>query len=106
MSPISIQKERAPIRHLKSPLGLCARARESASFVTEQFALEQRGRNRRAVEGHETLVAARAGLMNGSRDHFFSSACFALNQDSGVYRCNSFHVCEYRPEFGTGPDQI
>jgi hypothetical protein len=46
-----IQKESAPIRHLKSTLGLCARACESASFVAEQFAVQQSAWNRRAVEG-------------------------------------------------------
>ncbi len=37
--------------------------------------------------------------MNGSRNHFFSGARFALYQDRGVHRCDPVHVCEHSPEF-------
>jgi hypothetical protein len=72
------------MRHLESPFSLRPRARESASFVTEQFALEQSSRNRGAVQGNETLVMARTGFMNGSRNHFFSGARFTLDQRHGI----------------------
>jgi hypothetical protein len=29
--------------------------------------------------------------MNGSRNHFFSGARFALDQDSGVHRCDPLY---------------
>src|SRR5580658_8336410 len=102
MSPISIQKERAPIRHLKSSLGLCARARESASFVAEEFALEQSARNRCAVKSHKTVATSRASLMNGSGNHFFSGARFALDQYRGIHRRHSRHFFQQRLEFRAG----
>lgn len=47
-----VQKERVPIRHLESSLGLGTRARESASFVAEEFTLQQSTRNRSTVKSH------------------------------------------------------
>ena len=52
------------------------------------------------------MVAARAGLMNASRNHFLSGTRFALDQDGRVYRCDLLHFCQQRPEFRTGTDQI
>src|SRR5580658_4491018 len=85
MSPISSRRSVPPMRHLKSTLGLCARACERASFVTEQFALQQCARDRCAVKSYKAVVTARASLMNGPRNHLFSGARFALDQDSGVH---------------------
>jgi hypothetical protein len=74
--------------------------------MTEEFTFQQRTRNRRAVEGYETILAARAGLMNGLCDHFFSGSGFALHQDGGVYRRNHVDLVKHSPEFRTGSNQI
>jgi hypothetical protein len=74
--------------------------------MAEEFALQQSARNRRAVEGHETVLAARAGLMNRLCDHLLAGARFALNQDGGVHRRNHVYLVEQSPEFRTGPNQL
>ena len=44
--------------------------------------------------------------MNSSRNHFFSGACFALNEDGAVHWSNEIYLIEDCSEFRTGPDQI
>ena len=56
-----VQKERAAIRHLKSPLGLRPRSREGASFVAEKFALQQRPGIAAQLSATKRLAAARTG---------------------------------------------
>jgi hypothetical protein len=53
-----IEKERTPIRELEPPPGLRAGARESASFVAEEFALQQGPGNRGAVQGNERAMTS------------------------------------------------
>ena len=69
---------------LESPFGLCVRAREGASFVAEEFALQQGSGNRGAVQLYKRSLAARTLVVNGAGDDFFAGAGFALNQGHGV----------------------
>ena len=41
--------------------------------------------------------------MNGSRNHFFSGARFALDQDSGVHWCNHVYLLSTARNFGLDP---
>jgi hypothetical protein len=66
--------------------------------MAEEFALQQGARNCRAVEADERSTVARAGVVNCTSDHFFSCACFALNQNSAFRRGHDLHIVEYRPE--------
>ena len=63
----------------QSFLGLIG-AGEGAFDIAEEFALDQRGHQRTAVDGDERLVVERSGVVNGARDHFFAGAAFAENQ--------------------------
>ena len=60
-----VEKQRTPIRELESPLGLRARARESASFVAEEFTLQQCTWNCGAVQGNEWPLPSRTLVSEG-----------------------------------------
>ena len=63
----------------KSVLGLIG-AGERSFDVAEQFALNQRGHERAAIDGDERLVVEWSGVMNGARHHFLAGAALAENQ--------------------------
>jgi hypothetical protein len=60
--------------------------------MAEEFALQQGGRNRRTVEGNETVLAAGAGLVNRLSDHFLAGTSLALNQDGGIHGRNYVYL--------------
>src|SRR2546425_8741899 len=74
-----VEKHGAAIRQLEAPDTLRDGAGESAFLVPEELAFEQTCRNRRAVQLHERILAARAEIMDGARNQFFSAACFPVN---------------------------
>ena len=55
-----VEKQRAALRLLKPADAPFVRAGERAAFVAEQFAFQQRRRERRAMHRHERLFRARA----------------------------------------------
>src|SRR6185369_2018692 len=57
------------------------RARERAALVTEELALEQLARKRRAVDRDERLLAARAARVDVSREKLLAGPALALDQD-------------------------
>jgi len=79
-----VQEQRAPVGQLEPPLGLRACACESASFVAEEFALQQGPGNRGAVQGNERPLLSRALVMNGAGDNFLARARLTLNQCHGI----------------------
>jgi hypothetical protein len=83
-----IQKQRTPVSQLEAACGLGHRSRKGASFMTEEFALQQVTGKRRAIESHKTVLAPRASLVDRSCDHLFAGTGFALNQNRGVYWSN------------------
>src|SRR5262249_10542327 len=62
------------------------RAGERAAHVAEELRLEQRFRNRAAVQRDEAVHAPRAALMNGARDDFLARTRFARDQDRAARR--------------------
>jgi len=90
---------------LKASYSLSYRTGESASLMTEEFAFQQSARDSRAVECHETALAARAGLMDRLCDHLLASARFTLNQHSAVGWRNCIYLVEDSLEFRTGSNQ-
>jgi hypothetical protein len=75
-----VEEQRAAVRRLKSSDGLRHRTGECTSLVPKQFALEQAGRNRGTVDGHEALALTWAGVVNGSRNHFLAGPRFTKQQ--------------------------
>jgi hypothetical protein len=69
-------------------------AGKSPSFVAEQLALEQRCRNRRAVDCDESVRQTRAGVVNGSRNDLFTGAGLAANEDRTIGCRNAANVVQ------------
>ena len=59
-----IQKQRPALRLLEAADAPLVRAGERALFVAEQFALQQRRRQRRAMHRHQRLLGARTQLVD------------------------------------------
>jgi hypothetical protein len=57
---------------------------ERALDVAEQLALEQVGRHRAAVDGHERLVLARAQVVDGAGDQLLAGAALAGDEHGRV----------------------
>src|SRR5678815_1593739 len=78
-----VQEERAAVRQLEAPFAAIGGAGERPLLVAEDFALEQRFRNRGAIDRHERLVRARAQLMNHLRHELLAGARLAPDQYGG-----------------------
>ena len=75
-----VEKKRTAAGHLELALGARAGSREGALFVTEELALEQCFRQRRATEGDERLAGAIPRIVNGARHQFLARSAGAVNQ--------------------------
>ena len=69
-----------PSARLEQPRLVVGGAGERAAHVAEQLALEQRLDHRRAVDGDEAAVAARAGAMQRAGDQLLAGAGLAGDQ--------------------------
>jgi hypothetical protein len=69
--------------------------------VSEELALQQGAGNGGAVEGHETVVTAGAGIVNRSCDHFLAGPRFALKKDTAIHWRNYLYVSKQGAEFRT-----
>src|SRR5204862_227502 len=58
--PDFVEKDRASVGELEAPDSIAVRSRERALHVSEELALEQLVRNRRAIDLDERAVGARA----------------------------------------------
>ena|SRR5450755_3574214 len=75
-------------------------------FATEELALQQGIRYRRAIECDEAILAPRAALVNSPRNHFLASPGLALNQDGRIHRRDYVDVVEQSTELRAVSDQI
>src|SRR5678815_2922520 len=76
-----VKEERAGTGQLEQSLLARMRAGEGAALVTEQLRLEERVRNRRAVDCDKGVVGGGTRVMNASREELFSRAGFADQQN-------------------------
>ena len=80
-----IQEQRSAVRlHDLAHTALAACAREGALLVAEQFRLDQRLGNRRAIDGHERLPGARPVVVDGAGQQFFARARLTQDQRGHV----------------------
>src|SRR5580658_112376 len=91
---------------LEAPCSLGNRAGESPSLMSEQLALQQRRRNRRAVNCYEPLLPARAGIMNSPCNHFLASARLASDQHGAIRGCYCRHLFENSREAVAGSNEF
>ena len=76
-----VQEERPPVGELHEPLLGGFRVGEGAFLVTEQLTLEERLRDRRAVDFHEGKVPPRALVVQAARHELLTGPAVAQNQD-------------------------
>ena len=79
-SPISSRKIVDPSASFEAADLLRQRAGVSAALAAKQLALDERGRNRAAVDAHHRPLMALAHLVNGLCEHFLAAAGFAEQQ--------------------------
>ncbi len=79
-----VQQDRAVLRELELADAGGRRPGEGAALVPEQLALQQFGRQRRAVDLDERRGAARRAAVNLARDHFLADAAFTAQQHADV----------------------
>src|SRR5260370_38558363 len=87
-----IQKNSASVGNLEAANALRDGSRESTSFVSEQLAFQQTGRNRRTVEFDEGFRAAWAQVLNCARDQVLARARFSVDEHRRVCWRDGFHV--------------
>ena len=101
-----IQKQRPAVGHLKPADFLLQRAGEGAALVAKQFALEQSGRNRGAVQRDKRQIPARTDTVNRPRHQLFAGAGFTENQHGGVSRGDYFEQLFHPVESGAGSHHL
>ncbi len=101
-----IQKNSASIGNLEAANALRDGSRESTSFVSEQLAFQQTGRNRRTVEFDEGFRAAWAQVMNCARDQFLACARFSVDEHRRVCWRDGFHVLQNFAQRRTVSDDL
>jgi hypothetical protein len=79
-----IEEQRAAIGQFETSGAAGDCAGEGALLVTEQFAFEQLGRNRPAIDRHERRFAALGMVMQVARNHFLASSGLTENQHAGI----------------------
>ena len=84
MSPISSRNIVPRLANSNLPWLVLDGAGERALLESEQLALEQLGRQRRAVHLHERLVLAQRLLVQRARDELLARAALAANQHGDV----------------------
>ena len=89
-----VKKQRAAMGQLEAADALRDGAGERALFVTEQLAFQKPRRDGGAVHLYQGALAARAEMMNGAGDQFFSRAGFALNQYRRIGRRDGLELIE------------
>ena len=97
-----VEEERASVRQLEEPgLGRDG-AGKGAALVAEQLALEQVGRDRRAVDLDERAAArASAAVVNGARKQLLAGTGLAADQDRDVaMRSDPRRLIERLPQGG------
>ena len=71
---------------------------ERAFLPPEQFALEERGRDRRAVHAHHRAGVPGAQLVNLRREQFLAGAGFAEQQDRRIGRRHELNLLQDMPD--------
>ena len=75
-----VQEQAAAAGVVKQTVTVLAGAGESALHMAEELAFDQLRGDRRAVEGHEGAMRARAAVVQRARHHLLASARFALQE--------------------------
>src|SRR5262249_11113723 len=89
-----VEEDGALLGRLEEPAAVVRRARERASPVAEQLALEERLLERGAVDGEERRLRTRALAMDRARDELLAGPRLALDQHRDGRRGRALHQPE------------
>src|SRR5580700_12305688 len=79
-----VQEETAFVCEFQAPDLLANRAGKRAFLVSKQFAFEQSGGNRGAIQSDEISVPALAGVVDGARDESLAGSGLSQDQNGGI----------------------
>ena len=96
--PDLVEKNGALVRQLEAARSFLGRAGKGPRFVPEQFTLDQRRGDRRAVHGNQRLLAAFAGRMDRARHQFLAGAGLAEDEHRRVGLRNLADVVQNPPQ--------
>src|SRR6516225_2468588 len=82
------------MRQLEASNTLCDSTGEGAFLVAEKFALQQAGWDSSTIQFHKGVRAARAEIMNRTRDQFLACSGLPVNQHRGTGRGNGLDLVE------------
>ena len=101
-----IEKQRSTVGRLEVTDLVAIGARERAAPIPEQLRLDQRVRNRAAVDGHERLGARRAVVMNCPGEQLLARARLAEDEHVALDRRELAHHLEQRLHNRGAADEI
>src|SRR6516162_11330906 len=104
--PDLIEKDGPAIRQLEAADALRDGAGKRAPLVSAELAFEQAGRYRRAVELDEGVRAAKAEIVDGAGDQFFSRPRLAMDQHGRIGGRHSLDLLEYPAQRRTLPHDL
>src|SRR5205085_1175000 len=84
-----VEKHRSAVRGFERAFAIAIGSRERATHVTEELALDERRRNRSAVDDDERAIGARSALDELRRDELFAGPAFAGDENVDVARSNA-----------------
>jgi hypothetical protein len=79
-----VEKQGAAVGFLEAPRALDMGAGEAAFFMAEQFGFDEVAGNGAAIDGDAGGPGARAGGVDGARDHFLAAAGRAGDDHGGI----------------------
>ncbi len=96
--PDFVQEDRAGIRQFEAANLLSDRSRESALLMSEEFAFQQVKRYGRAIQFYKWTPNTSTEIVDRSCNQLFPCTRLSEDKDSGVSRCDSFHVGKHGSE--------
>ena len=100
-----VEEKRASVGGLDETEAALGRAGERAALMTEQLALEERVRDRAAIDDDEWLLAACRQAVDQPGHQLLAGSALALNQHGGIGRRHTLHASEQRAHAGAGRHQ-
>ena len=99
-----VEKQSAAVGEFKAPDTIAQRAGEGTLGVAEEFAFEQIGRDRRAVDADQRAIATPAVVVNGARHQFLAGAALASDEHGGVGRRHEIDLAQRLLDSGAAAD--
>src|SRR6266699_1121393 len=93
--PDLIQEDSSAISEFKPSDSTVDGAGECSALMTEQFALQKSGRNRRAIDSHKGTVAPRAAVVQCAGNQFLAGARLAQKENSRIGWGYDFQLAEH-----------